>query len=97
MVFTAMIPCYTYREFKRKLRSTPTWIVRGLTVLAHSPDVATPMCINEIEHYIRVIADNNSRVCPDGIDITTTRPSIIVQKYAYPIYKFYRKHLETTS
>ncbi len=96
----AVTPNYTYSEFKLKLCSTPAWIIRGLTVLAHSPDIATPTGINEIEHYIRVIANNNRRVCPAGVDITETRPSIIVQKHAYPIYKFYLKQFkapETTS
>ena len=94
-----MIPDYGYPEFKRKLCSNPKWIVRGLTVVAYSPDIATPKDIQEILRYLRVI-ENNGQVCPAGVDITRTRPAVLVRKHAPDIYRFYRKQFavpETTS
>ncbi len=88
-----MIPDYGYPDFKRKLCKNPKWIYRGLVVLAHSPDIATPKNIDEILAYVRAI-EGNGGVCPDWMEAADERPGAIVRKHAPDIYRFYRKQFE---
>ena len=84
-----MIPEYNYKEFKHKLCSNPKWIRRGLIVIAHSPNVATPKNIDEILECIRCIASYGT-FGRAGVPLMETQPSLIVREHAYEIYKFYR-------
>ncbi len=84
-----MIPKYAYPEFKRLLCTRPKWIVRGLTVLAHSPDVATPKEILEILRMLRAIRKNGGEL-PVGYGAM----SDMVFKHAPSIYRYYRKQHE---
>jgi hypothetical protein len=92
-----MTPKYKYPEFKRLLCTKPKWIIRGLTVLAHSPDIATPKNIHDIEECLRAIRQNGGEL-PVGYG----RMSDIVFRQAPTIYNYYvqlrrRELLETTS
>jgi len=89
---------YPYPEFKQLLCTRPKWIIRGLTVLAHSPDIASPArdVVNEILKCLWAIEENGGEL-PVGYG----RMSDIVYKHAPTIYNYYvqrrRERLETTS
>ncbi len=85
-----MIPEYNFTEFKRHLCSKPKWIRRGLFVIAHSPDIATPKNIDTILQHIKAIDRYGNFGGRTGRPITETSASKIVRVHAYDIYKFYR-------
>ncbi len=84
-----MTPNYNYGEFKQHLCSNPKWILRGLIVLAHSPEIATPKNIDTIIEYIKAF-DRYGRFGPYGVPIHKTLPAQVVLKHAYDLYKYYR-------
>jgi len=75
---------YPYPEFKQLLCTRPKWIARGLTVLAHSPDIATPKEILEILRMLRAIRKNGGEL-PLGYGSM----SDMVFKHAPAIYNYY--------
>ena len=75
---------YPYPEFKQLLCTRPKWIIRGLTILAYSPNIATPKEIREILQSLRAI-DQNGGQLPVGYG----RMSDLVFKHAPAIYNYY--------
>lgn len=80
---------YNYGEFKQHLCSNPKWIRRGLFVVAHSPEIATPKNIDAILEYIKMI-DHYGTFGPASVPLEKTLPAQVVRTHAYEIYKFYR-------